>query len=158
MAAVNKTVCVRAPCRLRCAWACPQPPKLSWPKDIVSARGLPNYAIFFVNLLSDERLSRNYQWPRHGNGGTLDNATPSVRQLCCSRHIRLGCNLRSLAASTGERLTPQEYAEPSHVLSAMGLNEKEANSSVRFSFGRFTIKEQVREAVNYSLEGPRNLG
>ena len=41
-----------------------------------------------------------------------------------------------LAASTGAACT-SGIPEPSHVLRAMGLNTEQAESSVRFSFGRF---------------------
>jgi cysteine desulfurase len=37
--------------------------------------------------------------------------------------------------------------EPSHVLRAMGYNDKEADHSFRFSFGRFTTIEEIHEAV-----------
>ncbi|MCY3922315.1 MAG: aminotransferase, partial [Chloroflexi bacterium] len=37
--------------------------------------------------------------------------------------------------------------ESSHVLQATGLNAAEADSSVRFSFGRFTGDHEPREAA-----------
>ena len=37
--------------------------------------------------------------------------------------------------------------QPSHVLTAMGLTEKEANESLRFSFGKHTAEEEVVHAA-----------
>jgi cysteine desulfurase len=37
--------------------------------------------------------------------------------------------------------------EPSHVLAAIGLNEKQAHSTLRFSFGRFSSKSDVRKTT-----------
>ena len=52
-----------------------------------------------------------------------------------------------LAASTGAACT-SGIPEPSHVLRAMGLNTEQAESSVRFSFGRFTTNEEIEEAAH----------
>lgn len=38
--------------------------------------------------------------------------------------------------------------EPSHVLRAMGVAEKDAQSSLRFSMGRYTTEAEVRQAVD----------
>ena len=37
--------------------------------------------------------------------------------------------------------------QPSHVLTAMGLTEKEANESLRFSFGKHTTEEEILRAA-----------
>ena len=52
-----------------------------------------------------------------------------------------------LAASTGAACT-SGIPEPSHVLRAMGLNVEQAESSIRFSFGRFTTNEETEEAAH----------
>lgn len=51
-----------------------------------------------------------------------------------------------LAASTGSACT-SGVTEPSHVLRAIGLNEIEAESSVRFSLGHNTTDEDIEEAT-----------
>jgi len=51
-----------------------------------------------------------------------------------------------LAAATGSACT-SGIPESSHVLQATGLNAAEADSSVRFSFGRFTGDHEPREAA-----------
>ena len=58
----------------------------------------------------------------------------------------LGSLQPNLAASTGAACT-SGIPEPSHVLRALGLSTVEAESSIRFSFGRFTIDAEVEEAA-----------
>ena len=51
-----------------------------------------------------------------------------------------------VAASTGAACA-SGIPEPSHVLRALGLTAAQAESSIRFSFGRFTIDGEIDEAV-----------
>ena len=51
-----------------------------------------------------------------------------------------------LAASTGAACTTG-LPEPSHVLRAIGLSGEEADSAIRFSFGRFTTEAEIDAAV-----------
>ena len=52
----------------------------------------------------------------------------------------------SVAASSGSACS-SGIVEPSHVLRAIGLSAEEADSSIRFSFGRFTTEEDVALAL-----------
>lgn len=52
-----------------------------------------------------------------------------------------------LAASTGSACT-SGTPEVSHVLRAIGLNERDAASSIRFSLGRFTTGDEIAKAAD----------
>lgn len=56
-------------------------------------------------------------------------------------------NLKDVMVSTGSACT-SALIEPSHVLTAMGLTEDEANSCLRFSFGRQNSLEEVITVVD----------
>ena len=45
-----------------------------------------------------------------------------------------------------------ETIQPSHVLRSIGLSDEDANSSIRVSFGRFTIEKEVAKAANMIIE------
>ena len=59
----------------------------------------------------------------------------------------LGALQPGVAASTGAACT-SGIPEPSHVLRALGLSPEQADSSIRFSFGRFTTDEDLKEAAS----------
>lgn len=54
--------------------------------------------------------------------------------------------LRALAFSTTSACVASR-AQPSYVLRALGLNEMDAQSSIRLSFGRFTTEEEIERAI-----------
>jgi cysteine desulfurase len=59
---------------------------------------------------------------------------------------RLISELRQLAFSAGSACASGS-GRPSHVLAALGLNEREARSSIRLGFGRYTGKEELLRAL-----------
>ena len=68
----------------------------------------------------------------------------------------LGVLQPQVAASTGAACT-SGIAEPSHVLRALGLSQLQADSSVRFSFGRFTTDQEIHEAATLVHKALKSL-
>ena len=96
------------------------------------------------------RLLQNSRFPVSVNGPTSDRRHPGNANLRFDGFRAqdiLGSLQPRLAASTGAACT-SGIPEPSHVLRALGLSETEAESSIRFSFGRFTTDEEVEKAAS----------
>lgn len=55
-------------------------------------------------------------------------------------------NERGIAASTGSACSSGKI-EPSHVLLAIGLNERQAKSGLRLSIGRWTTKDEIEYVI-----------
>jgi cysteine desulfurase len=60
---------------------------------------------------------------------------------------RLMSDLRDIAFSAGSACASGS-GRPSHVLSAMGLSDAEAKSSIRLGFGRYTNEEELMTALD----------
>ena len=65
-------------------------------------------------------------------------------------------SLRELAVSSGSACTSASL-EPSYVLRALGMNDELAQSSIRFSIGRFTTEEDIDQAIELSLNAVTKL-
>ena len=78
----------------------------------------------------------------------LPNTTNiSINGIQASRLISA---LPELAFSTGSACT-SALPEPSYVLKAMGLNNSQILSSVRFSIGRMTTPEEIKMSAEYII-------
>lgn len=76
--------------------------------------------------------------------GSIKNRLPHVSNLSI-RGIKadeLIVKAKDVAVATGSACT-SAIAEPSHVLKAMGIPDELAYSSIRFSLGKFTTKEEI---------------
>ncbi len=94
-------------------------------------------------------LIRDMGFPVHINGPSWEWRHPGNANLRFEGFTAadiLGAVQPRLAASTGAACT-SGIPEPSHVLRAMGLTAEQTESSVRFSFGRFTSGLEIREAA-----------
>ncbi len=66
-------------------------------------------------------------------------------------------NERGIAASTGSACSSGKL-EPSHVLLAIGLNERQAKSSLRLSIGRWTKPKEVDYVIRSLIEISEKYG
>ena len=64
--------------------------------------------------------------------------------------------LTNIAMSNGSACTSASL-EPSHVLTALGMDEETAHSSLRFSIGRFTTQEEIHQSANQITEAVYEL-
>jgi cysteine desulfurase len=82
-----------------------------------------------VNGSADQRYHGNLNIRREG----VDSA-------------RLISEVRKVAFSSGSACASGS-GRPSHVLAAIGLSEREARSSIRLGFGRYTTEEELLYAL-----------
>ncbi len=98
--------------------------------------------------------------PRVKINGSSSPRAPNTSSLSFEsvdgESIVLGLDLRGIYVSTGSACSTGD-PEPSHVLLAMGLSPKEAQSSVRVSFGRSTKEEDVDAVVAALADTVRRL-
>lgn len=90
--------------------------------------------------------------------GDPDNHLPNNLNLCFEgiRSENLIMNLRNIAVSTGSACTSASL-KPSHVLKAIGLNDEEARSSIRFGLGRFNTEEEINYVIDEVIKAVKEL-
>jgi cysteine desulfurase len=81
----------------------------------------------------------------------LPNTSNVLFRGVSAEALVIALDMRGMAVSTGSACSSGSV-EPSHVLLAMGLSEEEAKSSVRFSFGRGNLAEDVKALVAALVE------
>lgn len=82
--------------------------------------------------------------------GSLENRIPGNLNICFSSiqsSILIGKVCTKLALSNSSACQSSS-SNPSHVLSALGLNLEEQHNSIRIGIGRFNTKEEVLIAAN----------
>ncbi|QEC52700.1 cysteine desulfurase IscS [Anseongella ginsenosidimutans] len=102
-----------------------------------------------LSLLRDKLESGLLEIPGTALNGNTHNRLPHVSNIRFAglKGDLLMSAMPDLAISSGSACTSAS-PEPSHVLTAMGLSEEEARSSLRFSLGRFTEETDIDFAVN----------
>ncbi|MBQ7924223.1 MAG: cysteine desulfurase [Clostridia bacterium] len=82
--------------------------------------------------------------------GAGDNALPSVVNVRIqgveNTTFLFNMDLQGVCLAAGSACASASV-KPSHVLTAMGLDEKRAKESVRFSFGKYTTEEEIERGA-----------
>ena len=92
--------------------------------------------------------------------GDSENALPSILNLRFkgveNTAFLYNMDLKGVCLAAGSACASASV-KPSHVLTAMGLTEKEAKESVRFSFGTTNTEEEIKEAAKLTVETVKRL-
>jgi cysteine desulfurase len=111
---------------------------------LLTARGDADHA--HVEALWAKAMSMlGSRWNLNGSAEARSHGNLSIRSEGLDA-ARLISELRSVALSAGSACASGS-GRPSHVLSALGLSAREARSSIRLGFGRYTSEEQLGEAL-----------
>ena len=94
-------------------------------------------------------------WPRRDAFEFFRRFDKPFFNVCVRLDVaRLMADLRDIAFSAGSACASGS-GRPSHVLSALGLTDKQARSSIRLGFGRYTTQEELIAAVRRIDEAAR---
>jgi cysteine desulfurase len=89
-------------------------------------------------MMADWRLNGSAEARYHGNLNLRREGVDAARLISEVREVAFSAG--SACASGSGR--------PSHVLAALGLSEREARSSIRLGFGRYTTEAELRAALD----------
>jgi cysteine desulfurase len=103
-------------------------------QDALMLKSLQQYFVDGIGQINGVRLNLS-----------IENILPNVVNICVG--INGGDRLLNMiskyvAASSGSACS-SALVEPSHVLKAMGISDDDALASIRFSFGRYTTREEL---------------
>ena len=84
-------------------------------------------------------------WTVNGSAGARYHGNLNIRREGLDA-ARLVADLRDIAFSLGSACASGS-GRPSHVLRALGLSDRQARSSIRIGFGRYTTKDELAEAL-----------
>ncbi len=77
----------------------------------------------------------------------LPNTSNLLFRGVSAEALVIALDMRGMAVSTGSACSSGSI-EPSHVLLAMGRSREEAKSSVRFSFGRYNTRDEIKQLAD----------
>jgi cysteine desulfurase len=99
-----------------------------------------------VELLWEIALEVMWPWTLNGSAEHRYRGNLSLRRDGLDS-ARLISKVRSVAFSSGSACASGS-GRPSHVLAALGLTDRQARSSLRFGFGRYTTEKQLLDALS----------
>jgi cysteine desulfurase len=106
-----------------------------------------------IGQLSERLLDELLTIDKVSLNGSYDFRLNSTCNICFEgiSNEEFLLNLNHILVSNGSACSSFTI-EPSHVLLSMGLSKQQANSSMRFSLGRFTTRDEVEVVINSTKE------
>ena len=101
---------------------------------------------YFVKRVLDEIPGSCLNGPPPSSGLRLPNNVNFCFRGAQAENVLIRLDMEGVCASAGAACASGSL-DPSHVLLAMGLNEADARSSVRFTLGRETKREEIDRTV-----------
>lgn len=102
-----------------------------------------------IEYLRNKLESKLLELPNTSINGSRENRLYNVSNILF-KHVdsqMLMSSLKNIIVSNGSACTSRNI-EPSHVLQSMGLDRDEANSSIRFSIGRFNTEKEIDTTID----------
>lgn len=109
--------------------------------------------VMFLNLLSD---NLNNDFVVNGNPYVYSKTVNVRFNDVDGETLLLMLDSAGVAVSAGSACSAHS-AVPSHVLTALGLNERQARSSIRVSFSEYTTDEEINEAAKLIADSVKTL-
>ena len=137
-----------------------------WGKQSTDMQSLRDY---FIGRVLEEikftalnggnpRTQRAEQSPYDGKENRLPNNANILFKGISSADLLIMLDMEGIAVSAGSACSAKSASpEPSYVLRAIGLSEKDAKSSIRFSFGRQTTKEDIDRVLEVLVKLVKRL-
>ncbi len=114
----------------------------------VQNRGKETKRIFELTGYFWKEIKKNY--PDAKINGALGNKLPNILNIYFpnqnTQDLLMELDLNGIAVSSGSACSAR-VTKPSHVLKAIGLSDKKIKSSLRFSLGKFTTREEINNAL-----------
>ncbi len=92
----------------------------------------------------------------NGQGPRVSNTSNICFGSVDGEALLMYLDMNSIAASLGSACASGAL-EPSRVLLRMGLERKQAFSSLRFSLSRYTTKDEIEECLRVLIQGARHI-
>ena len=116
----------------------------------LAQKSLPTDALRVSSLRDDLERSLLQRVPDSRVNASTARRTPNTTNILFpgvdGEALLIALDLKGISCSTGSACSAGAI-EPSHVLNAIGLSTEEARSSLRFSLGRHTTREEIDFAL-----------
>ena len=123
-----------------------------WGKQSADMQSLRDY--FIGRVLEEIKFTAL----NGGKENRLPNNANILFKGISSADLLIMLDMEGIAVSAGSACSAKSASpEPSHVLQAIGLSEKDAKSSIRFSFGRQTTKEEIGYTIDVLIKLVKRL-